>query len=93
VSREAVPYYSVRELTSHFVVDCQPLNEGRKLGIASALHHAKRKWHVPLSLKCFNPPGSPSVAIKVQLDRLIRITHSPTHECRSDVMLYGVRFG
>ena len=64
MSREAVPYYSVRELTSHFVVDCQPLNEGRKLGIASALHHAKRKWHVPLSLKCFNPPGSLSVAIR-----------------------------
>ena len=57
-------YYSVRELTLHFVVDCQPFNEGRKLGIASAPHHAKRKWHVPLSLKCFNPPGLPSVAIR-----------------------------
>ena len=56
---EAVPYYSVRELTSHFVVDCQPLNEGRKLGIASALHHAKRKWHVPL----FKPPRSPATSL------------------------------
>ena len=35
MSREAVPYYSVRELTWHFVVDCQPFNEGRKLGNAA----------------------------------------------------------